>query len=1189
MLPTPAQGWKATVRQFSDGNATAAFSFSAPGTNSSVSIRLPKAADITKATVDISSTPYLQNLSIIADTRDDFAGCTLDNLDINTTPGEVFLLKEHSLSDDFNGTTLDPGWSWLNPPSAYDVGLTRAGYLHMVSNNMTNFNGSNDDGAFLYQNVSGNFTLETKINCTPRWDWQKAGMMVRQDADNWVALKYQNQTGKHVEWSVKTGGSMWTDILTGALSASTVYLRLVKDGSRWLSYYSTDGLNWLLVWDTSDPSGQPVPLADPLKAGLIIADGGSDTFWPADFDYFNFSRYVPNGTLVAPPLQTAGAVTQARAFWHGPVEPSDSSFFFNVRTGPAAQWQRLMNATTTPIYEPGTSVQYMFEMTSAGVRTGDLFDLSVNFSTMLYAYGLSLGFGGDAPFWDHAGALCQTETVDLRSALADYLFSAAPDADGNVTVPLDLACGSPGTPVLANLTVEFNMGAPPLAPKLLSPAADGFVTTGYPALNLSCTDPDNDDLLFSIEFSQDGFASNTTYDQQARPLGWDRKNSSYGPGEVATFSMPFPLSQGHTYSWRARAFDGSYWGPFSPTRDFTVDTTPPAGTVLVGDRFTGDQYDLSALLQFRDDESGIAGYEYMIGTGPGSWDIFPSTLTSNATVTVGGLTLRTGTSYYFTARALDRAGLWSGWVSSTSVQYWDPGQEPLGIRIGTPAAGDVRGIVTISGTAWLRDGWTKNDTVQIRIDNDPWKYEPPVGLNQTRTWTVSWDTRLLDDGPHLIWARLVDGRANASQLAVDQVAVNVSNGHAPAPLSAAFWPDPSTPVGMAEGARAEFWANASLAGAIFAWYLDGQLVDGETFAKFVLHANYTSAGAHDVTAALSFGDQTVGRTWNVTVANVDRPPVAAILTPPSGTAARTDEPVVFNASDSTDPDLEDHLHYAWDMGDGTALEGMEVTHEYRKAGTYTVTLTVSDGKLQDALSINLTVQSPTHTIKAAGIDATPFVALALALVVLAAAGGGYIYARRRRAARAKEAAEPGTKLMYGLQAPSLVDEEDDEGHRPRQTTRDEWRRLESEAASRPPPAPVSAAPPARAPPALQNEPESFEEFPMVEGVLDEAMIPDFEVEMIPEAPARPVWPAEGARPGMTATHPPQQRSPSPVQEPPTSYRPTGHQPPSTRSPAAPAQRPVQPFRPAAEPGAARQRPGPADSIDELMALLEKNR
>jgi len=71
-------------------------------------------------------------------------------------------------------------------------------------------------------------------------------------------------------------------------------------------------------------------------------------------------------------------------------------------------------------------------------------------------------------------------------------------------------------------------------------------------------------------------------------------------------------------------------------------------------------------------------------------------------------------------------------------------------------------------------------------------------------------------------------------------------------------------------------------------------------------------------------------------------PVASFTMEPS--PARANEEVLFDASSSTG----DIILYAWDFGDGTEATGVRVTHIYSAEGTYTVRLTVTDGKGRQA-------------------------------------------------------------------------------------------------------------------------------------------------------------------------------------------------------------------------------------------------
>jgi len=53
--------------------------------------------------------------------------------------------------------------------------------------------------------------------------------------------------------------------------------------------------------------------------------------------------------------------------------------------------------------------------------------------------------------------------------------------------------------------------------------------------------------------------------------------------------------------------------------------------------------------------------------------------------------------------------------------------------------------------------------------------------------------------------------------------------------------------------------------------------------------------------------------------------------------------ITLNASESTDPDGT-ITSYEWDLGDGNTATGMQITHAYTQAETYTITLKVTDNK-----------------------------------------------------------------------------------------------------------------------------------------------------------------------------------------------------------------------------------------------------
>lgn len=143
------------------------------------------------------------------------------------------------------------------------------------------------------------------------------------------------------------------------------------------------------------------------------------------------------------------------------------------------------------------------------------------------------------------------------------------------------------------------------------------------------------------------------------------------------------------------------------------------------------------------------------------------------------------------------------------------------------------------------------------------------------------------------------------------------------------------------------------------------LGNGNTATGITVSETYTTPGIYTISLTADDGNGgTNTTTINITVIdNTPQPPTAVATANP--TSGNTPLVVNFDGSGSTDPN-GDNLTYSWDFGDGNIATGITVTHTYTVIGTYTATLTVSDGNGEsDNTTINITVSDNTPQVPTA--------------------------------------------------------------------------------------------------------------------------------------------------------------------------------------------------------------------------------
>jgi PKD repeat protein len=121
---------------------------------------------------------------------------------------------------------------------------------------------------------------------------------------------------------------------------------------------------------------------------------------------------------------------------------------------------------------------------------------------------------------------------------------------------------------------------------------------------------------------------------------------------------------------------------------------------------------------------------------------------------------------------------------------------------------------------------------------------------------------------------------------------------------------------------------------------------------------FAAAGTYTVTLAVTDNEGATGNTSQEVVVTDggtgNLPPTASFTLPPSCTAGT---PCGFHSTSTDDVAI---LSTSWDFGDASPVgEGADATHTYAAAGTYNVTLTVTDDQgLTGTVSQSLTVAAP---------------------------------------------------------------------------------------------------------------------------------------------------------------------------------------------------------------------------------------
>ncbi|MTD12757.1 PKD domain-containing protein [Nakamurella sp. YIM 132087] len=305
---------------------------------------------------------------------------------------------------------------------------------------------------------------------------------------------------------------------------------------------------------------------------------------------------------------------------------------------------------------------------------------------------------------------------------------------------------------------------------------------------------------------------------------------------------------------------------------------------------------------------------------------------------VGGDRTNGGSTSSYLAGSIDEAAVYSGVLSQAEVtQHWTAG--------GGTAPNVAPTASFTSGTNFLAASFDASASADP--DGSIASYAWNFGDNTTGTGaTVSHSYTAA--GTYTVTLTVTDNNGATGTTTGTVTVAPKPNGKP----TAVFTSDSAAPLQISVNGS----GSTDEEGPIASW--SWNFGDGGTATGATASHTYDAAGTYTVTLTVTdAGGLTDTTSLPVTVAAANTAPTAAFTSAVNGSVVTVDG---SGSSDAEGPIAS----YAWNFGDGTTATGATASRTYTAAGTYTVTLTVTDGGgLTHSTSAPVTIE-PSATIAA---------------------------------------------------------------------------------------------------------------------------------------------------------------------------------------------------------------------------------
>ena len=345
------------------------------------------------------------------------------------------------------------------------------------------------------------------------------------------------------------------------------------------------------------------------------------------------------------------------------------------------------------------------------------------------------------------------------------------------------------------ISYEIRINRAPTAPSPAWPASGQDVETVRPEIAVNnASDPNGDSLSYVFELYGDNDLTTRIVPPGVVPEG---------TGTTA-WTVPADLTENAVYYWRAQAYDGKLYGPWTNTASFRVNAVedPPSAPIPTSPQDKTEVATTTPILTVInavDPDDTSLTYNFQVALEPA----FVTTVTSTVGV-VGGagntswqvsVPLAEDVRYYWRSQADDWnvTGNWSNpvefFVNTGNNRPTDPSIiAPADKSEVTSTSSDIELQNSIDPDSPIITYSIELDTVKT-FDSPALLRSGPVPQGQTTMWHVD---GLLDNTGYFVRAKASDGAAESNWSAVTGFFVNTSNDAPSTPIPA----NPSNGAGV---------------------------------------------------------------------------------------------------------------------------------------------------------------------------------------------------------------------------------------------------------------------------------------------------------------------------------------------------------------------------------------------------------